>query len=236
MKNTASTSDPSDQNDPSMKLGEVSVNNHAFELDLKINEGYQSYSAELLRLALLVLTGLGVVWIRLYFAHDCRRPRESTGVILGMAFVCAAAAAGAALVHRYFAADGLGYHLTAMRMRARNRPAGLVSRSDYELAMRQDRVRGKLFRWSTVALRCSIGCLLAGLVLFCAAMATLMFAGGSRLAPEKRPQLLFMNPVKSDHCSTRNARMSRTDTGNHGNAFNAFIAITRLARSSFSLM
>jgi len=38
-----------------MKLGEVSVNNDAFELDLKINEGYQSYSAELLRLALLIL-------------------------------------------------------------------------------------------------------------------------------------------------------------------------------------
>jgi len=160
-----------------MKLGEVSVNNDAFELDLKINEGYQSYSAELLRLALLVLSGLGVVWIKLYVVHDARGARTSTGLILVMAFVCAAVAAGAALVHRYFAADSLGYHLTAMRRRARNRPAGRVSRPDYELAARQDKVRDKLFRRSAFALRCSIGCLLAGLVLFCAAMATFMFAG-----------------------------------------------------------
>jgi hypothetical protein len=33
---------------PHRKLGEVSVNNDALELDLKINEGYQAYSAALL--------------------------------------------------------------------------------------------------------------------------------------------------------------------------------------------
>jgi hypothetical protein len=49
-----------------LKLGQVSVDHDAFGLDLKINEGYQAYSAELLRLALLVLTGLSAVWIKVY--------------------------------------------------------------------------------------------------------------------------------------------------------------------------
>src|SRR5882757_976504 len=52
------------------KLGEISINKDAFDLDLKINEGYQNYSGELLRLALLILTGLAVVWIKLYLPED----------------------------------------------------------------------------------------------------------------------------------------------------------------------
>jgi hypothetical protein len=38
--------------------------------------------------------------------------------------------------------------------------------------------------------------------------------------------------VKSDHCSTRKARMSRTEAGNHGSALSAMIAPNKLARSS----
>src|ERR1700744_6749354 len=34
----------------------------------------------------------------------------------------------------------------------------------------------------------------------------------------------FTRFVKSDHCSTRKARMSRTDAGNHGNVLSAMIA------------
>lgn len=42
----------------------------------------------------------------------------------------------------------------------------------------------------------------------------------------------FTTFVKSDHCSTRKARMSRTDAGNHGSALSAVIAPNRFAKSS----
>lgn len=43
------------------KLGEVSVNKDAFDLDLKINEGYQRYSEELLRISIVALAALSTV-------------------------------------------------------------------------------------------------------------------------------------------------------------------------------
>ena len=45
----------------------------------------------------------------------------------------------------------------------------------------------------------------------------------------------FTSCVKSDHCSTRKARMSRTDAGNHGKAFSAIMAAKSLAKSSVAL-
>ena len=44
----------------------------------------------------------------------------------------------------------------------------------------------------------------------------------------------FTRSVKSDHCSTRKARISRTDGGNQGRSVRASMASIRLAISSFS--
>ena len=49
---------------------------------------------------------------------------------------------------------------------------------------------------------------------------------------EKKYHLFLMSVVKSDHCSMRNARMSRTDLGNHGSALRAMIASKSFAMSS----
>ncbi len=43
----------------------------------------------------------------------------------------------------------------------------------------------------------------------------------------------FTRLVKSDHCSMRNARISRTEDGNQGRAFSSLMAENRLAISSF---
>lgn len=159
------------------KLGEVSINDDAFELDLKINEGYQAYSAELLRLALLILTGLSIVWLKLYLPSDPPLPRPGlrTTVLFLLAFASTALAAGAALIHRYTAADSLAYQLTALRRRARNRPAQGDRPSDAELAKRQEAKRNALFQWSSRLLRISAWSLFAGLVLLCLSVASLMF-------------------------------------------------------------
>ena len=45
----------------------------------------------------------------------------------------------------------------------------------------------------------------------------------------------FTTSVKSDHCSTRNARMSRTEGANQGNDFRTMIAVNRTAMSSIRL-
>jgi hypothetical protein len=90
------------------KLGEVSVNREAFELDLKINDGFQAYSAELLRLALLVLTGLSAAWLRVYLLPEQHRPIPlRMSLLFLMAFVATAFSAGAALMHRYTSAESL---------------------------------------------------------------------------------------------------------------------------------
>lgn len=158
-----------------VKLGEVPINREAFELDLKINEGYQNYSAELLRLALLILGGLGIIWTKLYLVADEHRPSSFTSIPFALAFVSAAFAAGAALLHRYTAADSLAYHLTAVRRRARNRPATPVCPSDVELAVKQDSKRNRLFKYSERLLLSSVICLFSGLLFFCVSMASLMF-------------------------------------------------------------
>lgn len=160
-----------------LKLGQVSVNNSAFELDLKINDGYQAYSAELLRLALLVLTGLAIVWLKLYLPSDSHQSPIAfrTTVLFLLAFASTAFSAGAALMHRYTAADSLAYHLTALRRRARNRPARQSRPSDVAVASHDERKRDTRFAWSSRLLRLSVGLLFGGLLLFGLSLASFMF-------------------------------------------------------------
>ena len=166
------------ETDPrAVTLGQVSVNRDAFELDLKINEGYQAYSAELLRLALLVLTGLSAAWLQVYLPSG--GPRSPVplrmSVLFLLAFSSASLSAGAALMHRYTAADSLTYHLTALRRRARCRPADGSRPSDLDLAHRQERKRDGHFRWSARLLRSAAALLFAGLFFFSLSLASLMF-------------------------------------------------------------
>lgn len=59
--------------------------------------------------------------------------------------------------------------------------------------------------------------------------------GGMGNAPRFRLGYAFTTAVKSDHCSMRKARMSRTDLGNHTRPRNAWMARNRFAMSSFSV-
>jgi hypothetical protein len=127
----------------SKKLGEIALNKEAFDLDLKINEGYQSFSAELLRLALLVLGGMAAVWIKLYLPADGHAKGMSliNRIIFISSFAATTVAGGEALLHRYTASDSLSFQLTALRRRVRNRPAEDDRLSDVELAERNEQAR-----------------------------------------------------------------------------------------------
>ena len=150
-----------------LKLGQVAINNTAFDLDLKINEGYQNYSAELLRLALLIITGLAAVWLKLYLKPDANQSLPwFNRISFALSFMANTIAAGTALIHRYIAADSLAYQLTALRRRARNDASRGNCPSDVELADMDERERDRLFKLSSVLLRLSVCSLFLGLLLF----------------------------------------------------------------------
>ena len=159
----------------SLKLGEVPILVEAFELDLKINEGYLAYSKELLRLSLLAIGALATIWLKLYLPDEKSRPAHAPGAYrLIAAFACLLFSAGCSLAHGYTAADSLAYHLTALRRRARNRPSKGKRPSDVSIAAKQERSRDRRFWWSAMLLLFAILALVLGLLLLGAALLPLM--------------------------------------------------------------
>jgi hypothetical protein len=153
-------------------LGEVVLDEHLLDVDFKINEGYQSYSAELLRLALLTLSGLAVAWIKIYFPNKDSRRLDSTRlnlvkVWLIATFVLLVLSAATSLVHRYTAAESLAYHVTALRRLKRNRRSRKENEpSDHQLAKEAHKKRDRLFLASGRLLKTSACCLILGVVAF----------------------------------------------------------------------
>lgn len=159
-----------------LTLGQVSINRDAFELDLKINENYQAFSAELLRLDLFVLTGLSALWLKLFMPKDpVPVSRHSLGLLLLLVSICTVLSAGAALIHRYTSSDSLAYHLAALRLRARNRSVEGSKPSDLDFAAKEERQRNIRFRLSLRLLQSSGLLLFIALLLFCIVLARFMF-------------------------------------------------------------
>ena len=79
-------------------LGQVTVNREVFDLDLKINAGYQSYSKELLRLSLLAIAGISAVWLKLYLEGPGQNhslptpPRVGIALLVSSLFLAGSAA------------------------------------------------------------------------------------------------------------------------------------------------
>jgi hypothetical protein len=104
---------PTDPPDPSTPIGLVVVPKDALDQDWKVNEGYISYSAELLRLSLLMMTGIATLCLKL----SEHRP------------------------HRYLAVDSMHYQIKSLRLSIRRRPAGYPS--DFDSDKRGDIERAK---------------------------------------------------------------------------------------------
>lgn len=145
-------------------LGQIGLPNNAFDLDLRINEGFQNYAAELLRISLLVMTGLAVVWLRLIFTDKSAVTRDLSFIVsYSTSFISLVVSASAALFHRNTAAYGLTYQLEALRLLTRDRPGRDGKQSDKEIAQghrrrakRNYRISGQLLKLSMVALICGI--------------------------------------------------------------------------------
>jgi hypothetical protein len=128
---------PTNPPDPSTPLGLIVVSKDALDQDWKVNEGYISYSAELLRLSLLMMTGIATLCLKL----SEHRPFGSTIAGFRWGLACLAVAVASAVAHRYLAVDSLHYQIKSLRLSIRRRPAGY--RSDFDPDKRGDIERAK---------------------------------------------------------------------------------------------
>jgi hypothetical protein len=132
------------------------------EQDWKVNEGYVAYSAELLRLALLLITGIAVL-----AAKSDKAPFAQSVQPYKWSLILLLVSVGASLAHRYIAVDSMYYHIKSLRMEQRfytssNDGNSNVTVPDHLTKAR--RSRDFRFQSATWLLRTSATFLLAGLV------------------------------------------------------------------------
>jgi hypothetical protein len=123
-------------------LGEIKVD--AFDQDVAINDRHQSFSAELLRLALLGVGGVGYVASRSLSPPQAGQPVLSVSDIAKWLVLIAAVsfglAAACALALRYISSDLLAFQLRILRLRIRGNPSDL-SDADKEEVRRNWRLK-----------------------------------------------------------------------------------------------
>jgi len=137
--------------DGKIALGHYPLPGNTFEHDLSVSDRYQSFSAELLRLALLGITAIGFIITNILFRTTspadspvqpakALSPEFKSFVALSLAFLGASALC--ALLHRYYGADSIAYHLESLRRDIRQAP------KDDELAKKERAGRRQRFRFS----------------------------------------------------------------------------------------
>lgn len=111
---------------PEKYLSEVAVPKETYEIDLAVLDRYQSFSAELLRLALLGLAGYGFLIANVVFKATGHSDSlafygafSSARYVLAVGVLSLALAAACALGHRYFSTDCISHHVRRLRLRMR---------------------------------------------------------------------------------------------------------------------
>jgi hypothetical protein len=175
-----------DPQDPSNRsLGEQKVDRDGFELDTMVADNYLKYSGELLRLALLAITGWSILWLKIVLPGGERTEASPlTLLAMGTTFVLLATSAAAAVFQRYTSAHALTHHLDILRCRARQRPAVAGRESDRERAKRLEKRRNRLFKWSGHLLAIAAWGLILGIVGFGIAVGLLAHPTGHVTEPE----------------------------------------------------
>jgi hypothetical protein len=123
-------------------LGEIKAD--AFEQDVCINDRHQAFSAELLRLALLGVGGVGYVASRAFAAGSSGEAALQMGVAAKWLVLTAAVSFGlsaaSALCLRYLASDSIAFQLRIVRLRIRG-TAHDGSEAEREEARRNRRLK-----------------------------------------------------------------------------------------------
>lgn len=109
---------------PDLSLGLVQLSKDALEQDWKVTDGYVSYSSELLRLALLAITGIAAICLKLL---DKGKPLYVSVRTFSVPLALLLMSSGCALAHRYVSTDSMYFHIEGLRRTLRNRPARATS-------------------------------------------------------------------------------------------------------------
>lgn len=100
---------------PPKYLSDTPLPRESYEIDLEVLDRYQSFSAELLRVSLLGLTGYGFL-ITTAAGSGVAAPIHTVRYSLAIGAVLLAAAAACALGHRYFSTDAIAHHVRRLRL------------------------------------------------------------------------------------------------------------------------
>lgn len=133
------------------QLGHCSLPERTIEHDFAVQDRYQAFSAELLRISLLGLGVIGIGASKVIFPEATTSFDLTDPIRLGVIAALAgfAVSAGAALVHRYASVDSLSWHIQSMRRDIRD------ATGDAERAETERRLRYKQFVRARNALRAS---------------------------------------------------------------------------------
>ena len=122
-----------------------------FAHDLEVSDRYQSYSAEILRLALLGIAGIGFLVINILL-KDSSKDTSLTNItspsfrtFLSLSLCCLGLSAACALLHRFLSTRSLSRHLLCLRLDLRGGKGGANKRH----------IRNQLFRIAEIVLASS---------------------------------------------------------------------------------
>jgi hypothetical protein len=154
----------------------IEVPDARYRADVELHDRYQQFSAELLRLSLGGIAAVGVVLGLLADKDTSQRALETLDVPLfeGMlisALLALVIAAAAALLHRFYASDGLYHHLRAIKLliliEQMSTESEHVRQQIHAAASRDEETRNKKFYWSTIFLGSAGASLAVASALFC---------------------------------------------------------------------
>ncbi len=149
-------------------LGLVELPESATEPDFEIQLRYQNFSAELLRLSLLGISGLGFIAFKYVFpanGESSELPGPVT-IWIAVGLLALGVSSVAALVHRYVSVDSLSWHLQALRHELRNEAGDLEA----SISDRKKRyIRFKISGWAIIVSSASlaVGAISTAIAFFC---------------------------------------------------------------------
>lgn len=131
-----------------VSLGLIDTPENTFSNDLQVSDRYQTFSAEMLRIALLGIAGIGFLVVNILL-KDSAKSRDlvagdnrSFMLFMSISLVCLGVSAAFSLVHRYLSTDSLACHLRSLRLEKRD------GQGDCEHVAYERKKRKRLFWWS----------------------------------------------------------------------------------------
>ncbi len=148
-------------------LGLIKVEEGTIEHDIQLQEKYQGFNSELLRLALLGITAVGLISLKVLIPEKDNQEfsmTDSTVTSFSLSLLFFGVASIFTLAHRYYSVDSLAFHLESLREEIRG--------NANPLKVDEKRItRNKALLWSKTAIQLAAICLGLG----CISLATAFF-------------------------------------------------------------